>query len=62
MVKAGDTLTAHAGNWEPSGPTHKYQWYASGQAISRLSAVRGAVRADMEMYLHNGLRWTTTLH
>ena len=33
-VKAGDTLTAQAGNWGPSGVTLKYQRYASGQAIN----------------------------
>jgi hypothetical protein len=33
-VKADDTVTAHDGNWGPSGVTLKYQWYASGQAIN----------------------------
>ena len=33
-VRAGQTLTANAGPWKPSGVTLKYQWYVSGQAIN----------------------------
>jgi hypothetical protein len=33
-VKAGDTLTAQAGNRGSSRVTLKYQWHASGDAIN----------------------------
>jgi hypothetical protein len=33
-AEVGDTLTARAGTWTPSGVTLTYQWYASGTAIS----------------------------
>jgi hypothetical protein len=33
-VRAGQTLTASAGPWKPSGVTFKYQWYVSGHAIN----------------------------
>ena len=41
-AKVGDTLTAHPGTWT-SGTSFKYQWYASGRAIS------GAVRPTFKL-------------
>lgn len=37
-AKVGDTLKAHAGNWGPSGVKLRYQWYASGTAITGATA------------------------
>jgi Tol biopolymer transport system component len=38
-AKVGDTLKAHPGKWGPPGVQLRYQWYASGTAISGATAV-----------------------
>jgi hypothetical protein len=37
-AKVGDTLTAHPGKWGPAGVQFRYQWYASGTAITGATA------------------------
>jgi hypothetical protein len=47
-AKVGDTLTAHARKWGPSGVQFRYQWYASGTAITGATAATLNLAAAQE--------------